>query len=573
MSVLYDNKYEYLKDLGQGGFGKVFLAREHVSNRQVAIKQLISTNKSDQIELIREIEIVSRFRHPNIVTYYHHFWMGKILFLVMEYCPGGSLRDKINSQVIDPNDVINWMHLLAMCMRVVHKNGIVHHDIKPENILFGDQGTIKISDFGIANLGGGTLSYMSPEALSWNQKNKPDSKKDIYALGVTMMELLIGENPFSFLSGEQIIAFHQRGDYPIKDLPNWQQEIILKSINKSPELRFQYMVELEEALNAKKVPVIIKREALKAARLVDHVEGALRAKKWQNAFKYLELANSKYPNNVAILQAFGRYHLMMQNIPEAKKCIEKALRMNPRLDLQKDLGWINLEIKKYPMAISLLSDHLHRHPSDYEAYNLLLRCYYETDRFETAMELAEILMDSNHKSICFANNYYVCSALLHLGQVILPGTKSKAQTNPFLEYNVSVVQEDQQTHNLDKSPTLKSKLLFMDYHFNTIAPNTFTFLDSNHHEAPLDSYNKTIIKIGREGYQANDVPVPKGSNISRRHCVIVNSKDDVWLYDLGSTGTYLNGERIMVKAPLLGMNRLKIGSVEYTITTDQSKLL
>jgi len=571
MSVLYDNKYEYLKELGQGGFGKVFLAREHVSNRQVAIKQLISTNKSDQIELIREIEIVSRFRHPNIVTYYHHFWRGKILFLVMEYCPGGSLRDKLDSEVIDAHDAINWIQILAMCMRVVHKNGIVHHDIKPENILFGDHGTIKISDFGIANLGGGTISYMSPEALNWNLKKKPDSRKDIYALGVTMMELLIGENPFSLLSAEQIIAFHQRGDYPIKDLPNWQQEIILKSINKSPELRFQFMVELEEALNAKKVPVIIKMEALKAARLVDHAEGAIRAKKWQKALKYLELANSKYPNNVAILQSFGKYHLMMQRIPEAKKYIEQALKMNPRLDLQKDLGWIYLEIKKYPTAISLLSDHLHRHPSDYEAYNLLLRCYYETDRYEIGMELAAILMDNSNNSICFVNNYYVCEAIHQKGQVIMPKTASKA--NPFLEYNVSVVNEDQQTHNLDKPPTLKSKLLFMDYHFNNSIPNTFTFLASNHPGATLHSFDKTIIKIGREGYEANDLLVPKGRGISRRHCVVVNCKDNVWIYDLGSTGTYLNNERVMQKAPIMGRNKLKLGNVEYTITTDQTKLL
>lgn len=70
---LYDNKYTFIKDLGNGGFGKVFLAKEKVSNRYVAIKQLLNTNKSEQEDIIHEIEIVSKFENPNIVTYYHHF--------------------------------------------------------------------------------------------------------------------------------------------------------------------------------------------------------------------------------------------------------------------------------------------------------------------------------------------------------------------------------------------------------------------------------------------------------------------------------------------------------------------
>lgn len=159
------------------------------------------------------------------------------------------------------------------------------------------------------------------------------------------------------MSREQILELHQKADFGIGNLPNWQQEIILKAINKVPEQRFQYMGDFKEAIRAKAVPVIFNRDILKAAQLAEYAQKALKTKKWRSAYKYLELADSKYPDNVSVLQVFGKYYLMMQKIHEAKEFFERALRLNPRLDLQKDLGWINLENKNYPIAISLLSDH------------------------------------------------------------------------------------------------------------------------------------------------------------------------------------------------------------------------
>lgn len=570
---IFDNKYYFIKDLGQGAFGKVFLAKEKISNRYVAIKQLLNKDKSEQDDIIHEIEVVSKFDQTNIVSYYHHFFQEGKLFLVMEYCAGGSLRNKLKDNSFTAIQALEWVKILASCLRIVHRKGIIHHDIKPDNILFTESGIIKLSDFGIANTGGGTKSYMSPEALAWDNKATADPRVDIYALGVTLIELLTRNNPFFFLSEEQILELHQKSEFHIQHLPNWQQEIILKAINKVPELRFQYMVEFEEAIKAKSVPVIFKKDILKAAEMVDYAEKALTTKKWRSAAKYLELANNKYPDNVSVLKAFGKYYLLLQKIDKAKYCFEKALSLNRRLDLQKDLGWINLENKNYPIAISLLSDHLHRHPSDYEAYNLLLRSYYETNRYEPAMELAMMLKDSNDKMACFANNYYISYAMLNLGKVVLPNTILKSPENPFIDYNFSVVLDDEATHNLDKHPTLKSKLLFMDFHFNTTTKNTLSFLNCNKKNAELASFDKLIIKIGRQGYEENDVQVPGGTAISRRQCLIINSKEDVWIYDLESTGTYLNEEKITGKAPIIGLNKLRISDVEYTITTDKNKLL
>lgn len=573
--TLYDNKYYFVKDLGSGGYGKVFVAIEKVSNRYVAIKQLNNTEKEEQNDIIHEIEMVSKFEHPNIVTYYHHFWEDDKLFLVMEYCSGGSLSDKINEGKIEVSDALLWIQTIASCLRVVHKKGIIHHDIKPDNIVFSQNGTIKMADFGIANRNIGTRSYLSPESFAWDNNTKQDPRIDIYALGVTLMVLLIGKNPFAYLTQEEIIEKHQKADFPIRNLPNWQQEIILKSINKVPELRFQFMIEFEEAIKAKAVPIIFKKETVKAAELVGLAEKALKTNKWRSAAKYLELADATYPNNVTVLQAFGRYYLRIQEINKAKKYLVRALKLNPRLDVQKDLGWINLENKKYPIAMGLLSDHLHRHPSDYEAYNLLIRCYYETNRYEPAMELAKMMMETNGHLPCFANNYYISKVLndLETESAIDLCALDKQKENPFIEYNLSVFIEDNLSHAFDKKPTLKSKLLFMDFHFNTMKENTITFLESNSEITNPESLTKSIIKFGRGGYDENDVQVFGGVIISRRHCVIINCKDNVWLYDLESIGTYLNDEKFSGKIPLIGFNKLKMGDVVYTLTTDKHKLL
>ena len=187
MSQLFSNIYRFERELGKGGFGTVFLAREDVSHREVAIKQLNSQDADRQRAIIHEMQMVSRFNHPNIITYHHHFSENGLLFLVMEYCAGGSVRDAIARRKISATEALNWIQTLAETLDFVHKKLIVHHDIKPDNILFTENGAIKLSDFGIANTGGGTLAYMSPEALAWDERSVDDPRVDIYALGVTLM--------------------------------------------------------------------------------------------------------------------------------------------------------------------------------------------------------------------------------------------------------------------------------------------------------------------------------------------------------------------------------------------------
>lgn len=571
MPLIYDGRYEFVRKLGEGGFGSVFLAKEKISNRQVAIKQLNNKDKTEQDIIIHEIQTVAQFNHRNIASYHHHFWQDDLLFLVMEFCAGGSLQDKINDGEIASEDAFRWIALLAKALQVVHDSQIIHHDIKPHNILFTDTGIVKITDFGVANTAAGTRAFMSPEALEWENETIADPRVDVYALGVTLLILLSKKNPFYYRSKDEILEIHNSCNFGINNLPEWQQEIILKAINKVPELRFQSMSNFEEAILSKSIPFKINKDVIQAGEFIEKARKLLESKKWTKAGNILDFGLNKYPDNVNIIKLSGIYHLMLQNVSKANEFLNRALHLNPRLDVQKELGWINLELCNYPKAISLLSDHLHRNPSDFEAYNLLLQCFYETDRYEIGMDLAKSLLEFDPANLCFANNYYVCCIMHNIGKVILPDTVLKAPSNEFIDYNLSVILESSSSHNGLQRPTLKSKLLFLDYRFNKFSNGSIHFIEptvnSDNHT------NKSVIKFGRENFDVNDIKVPGGTAISRRHCLIINCKNDAWIYDLDSTNTYVNNRLVVKKTPLLGLNVIRIGRTEYTIKTDNTKLL
>ena len=152
---LLDGKYEVIRGLGEGAFGRVLLAKDIViQDHFVAIKVLKDQDPERQQALINEMTLLANLQNPSIVTFHHHFKdkdNGR-LHLVMEYCADGSLRKKIQrGKGLEPNLVFQWGIQLADVLDFVHNNGIVHHDIKPDNILFTSDGHLKIGDFGVAN--------------------------------------------------------------------------------------------------------------------------------------------------------------------------------------------------------------------------------------------------------------------------------------------------------------------------------------------------------------------------------------------------------------------------------------
>ena len=146
MPELFDNRYRFVKDLGKGGFGKVFLAKEERSENLVAIKQLKNEDKAKQDDIIYEMQMVSKFNHPNIVLYKHHFVQDDLLYIVMEYCPLGSLKDLMRNEKITSTFVWKWMSELTETLQLVHEKEIIHHDIKPDNILVTSYDWLMITD-------------------------------------------------------------------------------------------------------------------------------------------------------------------------------------------------------------------------------------------------------------------------------------------------------------------------------------------------------------------------------------------------------------------------------------------
>ncbi len=574
-TVIYDNRYHFIKELGSGAFGRVFLAKENISEKLVAIKELKNKDPKVQQNIIKEIKHVASFNHTGIVNYYTNFQQDGLLYLVMEYCEAGNLYALHKSISLNPVQIIEFIKQIALSLSYVHENKVVHHDIKPENILVAANNKVKIADFGIANTGGGTRPYMSPESLSHSYNVTNDPRVDIYGLGVTLMELLCSKNPFIGKSLLEIIALHDTKNFPIKDLPQWQQDIILKAINKTPELRFQTMKDFAEALELRQVPVFLNKKLIEAAECAEKLERMLLSKKWLRAGKFIEEASLRFPDAVNILSVSGKYFLLQNKIAIAKKYYDKALSLNPRLDVQKELAEINIGLKNYPIAISLISDHLHRYPSDYEGYNLLMQCYYETNRYEAGIELGKVVLKNETGNPILANNYYLCHIMQNNGKVVLPEKVSISKINPFIDYNMDVCFEvdAQLSHNYHKAPPLKSKLLFADYRFIMGKRSKLYINDKDSPGIELEEYNNWFIKFGRAGYSANTIEVPGEYNVSRRHCVIINTKDDVWLYDLNSTGSYLNGKRVENKIQIIGLSYLQICNTTYSITTDRNKLL
>ena len=259
---ILDGKYKVVQELGEGGFGRVLLAEDIViPDRFVAIKVLKDQDSERQKILLDEMTFLANLQNPSIVTFHHHFQNNGRLHLVMEYCAGGNLRKKIHrGNSLDPNLVFQWGIHLADVFDFVHDKNIVHHDIKPDNLLFSREGHLKVGDFGVANRNIGTLPYMAPELFTENNVSIRDRRIDIYALGITLLELILGRNPLFDLAPNELLLAKLRGDFIPSDLPRWVQEILLKATHATPELRFQSMTEFREALTSKTVPLVIDRQ-------------------------------------------------------------------------------------------------------------------------------------------------------------------------------------------------------------------------------------------------------------------------------------------------------------------------
>jgi serine/threonine protein kinase len=550
---LLDSKYRIQRRLGGGGFGEVYLAQDELLGRQVAIKLLRDQDPGRQADLVHEMRSLDQLHHPAVVTFFHHFIEESLLFLVMEYCAGGSLRSRVR-QPTPLQTIMQWGKELADALDFIHQQGIVHHDIKPDNILFTADGVLKIGDLGVANRHAGTGPYLAPEMLLGGVDTK-DVRVDVYALGITLLELLQNSNPFQDMLPAESLRAKLRHEFISSSIERWVQDLITKATHPTPELRFQSMREFREAIESKHVNYVFDRSRVQAHALAEKAERLLARKQVSAASKYINQALYACPDCVAALIAAGRHSLFVNRIAEAKQYFDQALALNPRTNIQRELGWLCLEASNFCQAISLLTDHLQRNSADYEAFNLLLECFFRTERYEAGLQIAELMLDERAPSDCFENNGLLCGLLSGSNDDELVKRALGRLRNPFICYNIEVL--------MQAPSQMKSLTLFENYRFGLASRKANTITISS--AGGLRELKAPIITVGR--LEENEISLTD-PNVSRRHCALVNYLDDVWIYDLGSTqGVFVDGKRIERKAYLNGVHTIRLGQTELTLSS------
>ena len=254
MGEVIDKRYEVLGALGSGGMADVYLAHDEVLDRDVALKVLNRRFSGDAAfveRFRREARSAATLSHPNVVPIYDR---GEAedgaCYISMEYLPGGTLQDRISRDApMDPKVVSETAAQIAEALAAAHEGGVIHRDVKPQNVLVTRMGDVKVGDFGIARAESsgtmtgdeilGTAAYMSPEQAS----GRPvDPRSDLYSLGVVMYEMLTGGPPFA-ANGSVSVAMKHANETPARpksrnpEIPDAMDKLVVRLLSKDPDDR------------------------------------------------------------------------------------------------------------------------------------------------------------------------------------------------------------------------------------------------------------------------------------------------------------------------------------------------
>ena len=256
--TVFNGRYELHRRLARGGMADVFLARDQLLDRPVAVKVLFpefATDPNFVERFRREAQSAANLNHPNIVSVYDWGQEQGTYFIVMEYVDGRSLADILRTEgPLHPQRAAEVASDIAAALGFAHRNGVVHRDVKPGNVLISPQGQVKVADFGIARALGadpesnltqagsvmGTATYFAPEQA---QGLPLDPRSDLYSLGVVLYEMVTGRPPFSGESPVAIAYKHVQEQPPPPrhvntNVPPAMEAIILKLLSKNPAARY-----------------------------------------------------------------------------------------------------------------------------------------------------------------------------------------------------------------------------------------------------------------------------------------------------------------------------------------------
>ena len=207
--TLLRHNYEYRGEVGRGGGGTVFLVWS-IKYRELFVAKKIPIKPTQ--EITSEVEVLMNLQHPNIINMYDYWCEENNLYIILDYCPNGSLKDYIKANgPLSPQRLCQAFQEIASAIEFCHRNNVIHRDIKPANLLIDRYERIKLADFGISahadariSTGSGSPAYMSPEALNSPRTKVDPFKCDIWAFGVTLFELATGVLPWGSMTFKEM---------------------------------------------------------------------------------------------------------------------------------------------------------------------------------------------------------------------------------------------------------------------------------------------------------------------------------------------------------------------------------
>lgn len=256
-----DGRYELQEVIGVGGMAVVYKAYDNIDDRIVAVKILkdeFLASEEFRRRFKNESKAIAVLSHPNIVKVYDVSYGDKLQYIVMEYVEGITLKEYIEQQgVISWKETVHFTTQILRALQHAHDKGIVHRDIKPQNIMLLENGTIKVTDFGIARFSRsetrtmtdtaiGSVHYISPEQA---RGDITDDKSDIYSVGVVMYEMLTGQLPFQSDNSVSVAIMQLQTD-PVKpreinsSIPEGLEQITMRAMQKNPKDRYQSAAEM-----------------------------------------------------------------------------------------------------------------------------------------------------------------------------------------------------------------------------------------------------------------------------------------------------------------------------------------
>lgn len=262
MEVLSD-RYELRRTLGAGGMARVVEAYDRLLDRHVAVKLMrddLSTDPAVRERFLREARSAAKFAHPNAVAVYDTGQDGRQPWIVMELVSGGTLADRLAEEgALPPSEAVHVADAVLAALAAAHRNGLIHRDVKPANILLPEGGGVKLTDFGIAKgvqevTAGltatgqiiGTAKYLSPEQVS-GRPATPAS--DVYALGVVLYEMLTGQPPFTGDSAIAVALAHQQQPVPpLSGVDPGLAATVQRALAKDPAERYADAQAMRDAL-------------------------------------------------------------------------------------------------------------------------------------------------------------------------------------------------------------------------------------------------------------------------------------------------------------------------------------